>query len=239
MMKKVFPFIILIIIWQCLAMTVHRQVIIPYPATVFQTMISYGTDIDFYISVMHTLFRIIAGLFIASLIGLIFAFMSYDHKNIESFLSPIVAFFQTIPQISYIIILLVWFSNKTALMIIMVMMLFPIFYTNCFNGLKGIDPDLKDMIILYHHSPLFNIIKVYLPLIRHHINAAIDTCIPLSIKVGVMSEIFVSSTNGIGKELYLARINIDTAAIFALTLDMVIIIWILLFAFHFYQNRKK
>ena len=238
-MKKIFPFIILIIMWQCFAMTVNRQVIIPYPAEVLAKMMAYGQNIQFYISLLYTLLRIIAGLIIASLIGITLAFASYDHQYIEANLSPIVAFFQTIPQISYIIILLVWFSSKTALMIIIVMMLFPVFYTNCLHGLKGIDQDLKDVIILYHHPMLYNVTKVYLPLMRHHINAAVDTCIPLSIKVGVMSEIFVSSANGIGKELYLARINIDTAAIFALTIDMVIIIWILLSIFHIYQNKRK
>lgn len=238
-MKRIFPFIILIIIWQCFAIAVNRQVIIPYPVDVLSKMMTYGQDPDFYISILYTLLRIIIGLLIANLIGMTLAFIAYDHKSIEANISPIVAFFQTIPQISYIIILLVWFSSQTALMIIIIMMLFPVFYTNYLHGLKGIDQDLKDVIILYHHTPLFNITKVYLPLIRHHINAAIDTCIPLSIKVGVMSEIFVSSANGIGKELYLARINIDTAAIFALTFDMVIIIWLLLALFHLYQDKRK
>ena len=112
-MKKIFPFIILIIMWQCFAMTVNRQVIIPYPAEVLAKMMAYGQNIQFYISLLYTLLRIIAGLIIASLIGITLAFASYDHQYIEANLSPIVAFFQTIPQISYIIILLVWFSSKT------------------------------------------------------------------------------------------------------------------------------
>lgn len=238
-MKKAFPFVILIILWQLLSMIVNRTVIIPYPIDVFNKMIQYALDISFYQSLVQTFLRIILGLICSSLIGISFAFLSYHHQKIEAFLSPLVAFFQTIPQISYIILLLVWFSNKTALMIIIIFMLFPIFYTNCLNGLKGIDQDLKDVIILYHHTTFFNITKVYLPLIKYHISAAIDTCIPLSIKVGVMSEIFVSTTYGIGKQLYLARINIDTTAVFALTFYMVIIIEILLFLFHLYQRKKS
>lgn len=237
-MKKAFPFIILIILWQLLAMIVNRSIIVPYPIDVFNIMIEYSLDISFYQSVGYTFLRVIVGLICSGFIGISFAFLAYHHKNIEAFLSPLVAFFQTIPQISYIIILLVWFNNLTALMIIIILMLFPIFYANCLNGLKGINQDLKDVIVLYHHTTFFNITKVYLPLIKHHINAAIDTCIPLSIKVAVMSEIFVSSTYGIGKQLYLARINIDTAAIFALTLYMVIIIEILLFLFHLYQRKR-
>lgn len=238
-MKKAFPFVILIILWQLLSMIVNRTVIIPYPIDVFNKMIQYALDISFYQSLVQTFLRIILGLICSSFIGISFAFLSYHHQKIEAFLSPLVAFFQTIPQISYIILLLVWFSNKTALMIIIIFMLFPIFYTNCLNGLKGIDQDLKDVIILYHHTTFFNITKVYLPLIKYHISAAIDTCIPLSIKVGVMSEIFVSTTYGIGKQLYLARINIDTTAVFALTFYMVIIIEILLFLFHLYQRKKS
>ena len=68
------------------------------------------------------------------------------------------------------------------------------------------------------------LIHVYIPLIKGYIISAIETCLPLSLKVGVMAEIFVSSSFGIGKQLYLARVQIDMVSIFAWTIWMIIII---------------
>ncbi|MCR1949102.1 hypothetical protein NSA25_14760, partial [Erysipelatoclostridium ramosum] len=42
--------------------------------------------------------------------------------------------------------------------------------------------------------------------------------LPQSLKVGVMAEIFVSSNQGIGKQLYFARAQIDMVSIFAWTI---------------------
>ena len=88
----------------------------------------------------------------------------------------------------------------------------------------AIDDTLNDVISLYHHSLSYNIVHVYIPLIKGYILSAISNTLPLSLKVGVMAEIFVSSAKGIGKQLYIARVNIDMVSIFAWILWMVIII---------------
>ena len=61
-------------------------------------------------------------------------------------------------------------------------------------------------------------------MIKGYLVSAIETALPLSLKVGVMAEIFVSANRGIGKQLYFARVQIDMVSIFAWTLWMVIII---------------
>ena len=131
---------------------------------------------------------------------------------------------QTIPQIGYILVLLVWFKSITALMIIVVVMIIPNFYYNAYNGIINIDDSLKKVIQLYKKPFLYNLIHIYIPLIKGYIVSSIEQCLPLSIKVGVMAEIFVSSAKGIGKQLYNARVNIDMISIFAWILYMVLII---------------
>lgn len=118
-------------------------------------------------------------------------------------------------------------------------MILPVFYNNAVNGIKNISNDLNDVTILYHHPLKFNLIHVYLPLIKGYIVSAVETALPQSLKVGVMAEIFVSSNQGIGKQLYFARAQIDMVSIFAWTIWMVIIIMLITYFTNKIINKDK
>lgn len=96
---------------------------------------------------------------------------------------------------------------------------------------------------MYHHPLYYNLRYAYLPLIKGYILSAVETCLPLSFKVGVMAEVFVSAQHGIGKQLYLARVQIDMIGIFAWILWMVIIVWMLTkfstLIMEWIQNKNK
>ena len=187
-------------------------------------MITFVSSKSFYLAILATLLRVFISFLLALIIGTILGIFSGLSKKVNDYLYPIISLMQTIPQIAYILILLVWFKSLTALIVIVLLMILPIFYNNAVNGIVNIDSDLKDVINLYHHSFSFNLFHVYLPLIKGYLVSAIETALPLSLKVGVMAEIFVSANRGIGKQLYFARVQIDMVSIFAWTLWMVIII---------------
>ncbi|WP_286076819.1 ABC transporter permease subunit [Thomasclavelia cocleata] len=224
MKRKIFTLICILGIWQGFSLLINKEVILPLPLVVLNKMLDLVLQKDFYLAIFSTIIRVIISFVIALILGTILGIFSGLNKKVNDYLSSIISLLQTIPQIAYILILLVWFKSLTALIIIVLLMLIPVFYNNAVNGIKNIQPELKDVINLYHHSVSFNLIHVYIPLIKGYIISAIETCLPLSLKVGVMAEIFVSSSFGIGKQLYLARVQIDMVSIFAWTIWMIIII---------------
>lgn len=224
MKRKIFTLICILGIWQGFSLLINKEVILPLPLVVLNKMFDLILQKDFYLAIFSTIIRVIISFVIALILGTILGIFSGLNKKVNDYLSPIISLLQTIPQIAYILILLVWFKSLTALIIIVLLMLIPVFYNNAVNGIKNIQPELKDVINLYHHSFSFNLIHVYIPLIKGYIISAIETCLPLSLKIGVMAEIFVSSSFGIGKQLYLARVQIDMVSIFAWTIWMIIII---------------
>ena len=74
---------------------------------------------------------------------------------------------------------------------------------------------------------------------KGYIVSAVETALPQSLKVGVMAEIFVSSNQGIGKQLYFARAQIDMVSIFAWTIWMVIIIMLITYFTNKIINKDK
>lgn len=239
MRRKIITLICILGLWQGFSLLINKEVILPLPLAVFNRMFTLALSLNFYIAIFATIIRVAISFIIALIIGTILGIFSGIYKNIYEYLSPIFALLQTIPQIAYILILLVWLNSSSALIVIVLLMILPIFYNNTVNGIINIDPELNDVINLYHHSLIFNIIHVYLPLIKGYIISSFETCLPLSLKVGVMAEIFVSSNQGIGKQLYFARVQIDMVSIFAWTIWMIIIICLIVYLSKFIILKLK
>lgn len=224
MNKKCLSILFLIGIWQLLSMLTAREVLLPQPIHVFTRIYELLLSDKFYGTVATTLFRTNLSFLIALIGGIGLGLLASFHSHIEAFLSPILSFLQTIPQISYMIILLVWFDQFTCILIIILLMTFPIVYHNILTGMKNIDSSLIDIIRQYHHPLSFLIPKVYLPLIKPYIISAIDAILPLSLKIGVMAEVLIQTRTGIGAQLYFARLNIDMTGVFAWTICLVILL---------------
>lgn len=227
MKRKIILFLIVLIIWQMTSLMIQKEVILPYPSDVFMRMLNDLFQKDFYVAVFHTIVRIFISFFVAMIIGVFLGIVTGISNRLRQYIQPVMTFCQTIPQIGYILILLVWFDSTTALLLIVFFMLVPIFYFNALQGILHIDSDLQDIIQLYHHSFLYNLRYVYIPLIQGYIQSAIQTTLPMSFKAGVMAEIFVSTQYGIGKKLYFARVQIDMTGIFSWILWMVVIVFII------------
>lgn len=237
MIRKLITIIALLGLWQVASLSIGKEVILPLPFDVFSYMFELLKKSTFYLAVISTLFRVFFSFSLAFIIGITLGIFSGLNKHIEEYLATIIALLQTIPQIAYILILLVWFKSFTAIVVIVLLMILPVFYNNTLNGIKHIDSELKDVILLYHQPLIYTIPKVYLPLIKGYILSAIDSCLPLSLKIGVMAEIFVQTNTGIGEQLFLSRVQIDMIGIFAWTLWMVIIIALILNIFRFIKNK--
>lgn len=239
MKRKLITIFSIIGLWWIAASMVSREVILPLPFTVFSRMIDLILTPDFYISVALTLFRIFVSLAIALVIGVTLGILSGLNKKIDDFINPVFMILQTIPQISFILILIVWFRSSTALIVIIILIILPVFYNNAKNGVINIDAELKDVILLYDQPFYYNFFKVYIPLIKSYIVSALDSGFPMSIKTGVMAEIFVQTGKGIGTQLYYARTQIDMVSIFAWTIWMIIIISMLTYLFNKISKKRN
>lgn len=239
MKRSIISILVLIGLWWIAALLIGREVILPLPFTVFHRMISLANSFSFYQAVFATFIRVCISFLLALSIGITLGIFAGLNKRLEQYLSPIMTLLQTIPQIAYILILLVWFKNLTAIIIIVLLMILPVFYNNTINGMKAIEQELQDIIKLYYQPLFFTIRKVYIPLLKSHILAAIESCLPLSFKIGVMAEIFVQTGIGIGTSLYFAKTQIDMVSIFAWTLWMVILLYIIITLYHKVQNKIK
>ena len=130
MRRKIITLILIIGLWQGFALSIDKAVILPLPLVVFNQMFNLATSQSFYIAIGATLSRVALSFFLALIVGTILGVFSGLFKSVNEYLAPIFSFLQTIPQIAYILILLVWFKSLTALIIIVLLMILPVFYNN-------------------------------------------------------------------------------------------------------------
>ena len=208
---------ILLLFWQVFAMVKDNDMLVPYPWQVVQRMSTQVFSVSFYTTLEVTLLRGFAGLIIAFLFALFCAYLSYRSHIFRDLFYPFLLLTRSVPNISYILIVLIIFARSIAVILILFLILFPVIYSNLFSALLHMDKDLMEVMKLYPEKESYEIRRVYLPLLRPSIEASLSAGMSLAFKVGVMAEILGGMQEGIGRELNLCRLNFDMIGMFAWT----------------------
>jgi len=223
--------------WQVLAMMVHRSIILPSFFEVLNLMLHQATQASLYLGIFASLSRVIIGLLIALVLAMSLALLSSEYPKTKPYFKPLVFIAKTIPNITYILLILVWFSREISVSIITLFILFPVLYSHLSVSLEAIYPRFKDVWALYPESFIHKFTKVLLPLIKSHLIEAITNALSLGFKVGIMAELLGQVSPGLGYLLYTAKVNVDTIALFAYTAWL--IMTVLIVELGFKQIFKK
>jgi NitT/TauT family transport system permease protein len=97
----------------------------------------------------------------------------------------------------------------------------PIIILNVYEGLKEVSGEYLELVRFYRIDFKRRLSGLYLPSIATYIISAYRIIIGLCIKTSVMAEVIARVKQGIGADLNLAWINIDTAEVLAYTVLIV------------------
>lgn len=217
----------LIVLWECLHLRMNNSILLPSFFEVLRTMVLQLQQVSFYTTILLTLQRVSVGLALSAVIALLLSTLSLQSKYVAYYVDPLVRAIKSIPNISFMIIILLWFGSEASVFIIIFFVVFPIFYYSIKIGFTTIDPHLKDVLRIYPLSKIDEVKEVYLPLSITHLQSALASGIGLALKVGIMAEILGQVSKGIGKSMYIGKINLEMQIIFAWTLWIIILIYII------------
>lgn len=224
MKHKIRLTILVLLIWQFIAIWVNKDVVVPFPKDVMIQMLSLLMTASFYKTLYITLSHVVIVVFISQFLAFILAYFAYQKPVIDEYITPILTILQSIPNISFIILVLVWASSLQAVYIVIFLVVFPLLYHNIIQGFKGINDDLKDMILLDHPALFDRLFKIYFPLIKPHYFAGFMSSMNLGIKVAVMAEILAGLPYGVGRAINYSRIQFNMNEVFAWTIWLVLLI---------------
>lgn len=229
---------VLIAIWHLASLVIANEVILPSPQVVAETVGSFLITWEFYIDLAVTLVRSFAGLALALICGILCgAAMGYK-TMIRSFIRPVVVILQATPAISWLLLVLVWFSGSAVPLIIVFLASFPIIALNTETGVLTTDRKLLEMANLFKVKRSEKIRKIYLPSIRNYVASSLSITTGLTIRVAVMAEVLSHPGSGIGERLSWARLNVEMPALFGYTIIIVLASLLLTSGIHIQGKRS-
>jgi NitT/TauT family transport system permease protein len=224
-MKKehVFSVILILGLWHIAAVSVHNDILIPYPLETLSRTLELFRKPEFYGAVGSTLFRVAKGFFLSFAAALVISILAERFPRFQMCVSPLLVITRTIPNISYIVIALIWLGAEGAVSAVSFMILFPVFANAFSNRLAGTDETLREVEQIYPETFFFRLKYRVLPDLVPEMLATGKTAAGLGLKVGIMAEILGQVRSGIGRSMNYARLNLDTAGIVAWTIVIILL----------------
>lgn len=223
-MKKAIVWLTYALIWELGALVVNKAIILPSFSDVALVMLNQAVGSSLWIGLGATLWRVVTGAVIALSCALVLSVSAERFAAIKPWLNPLIVITKTIPNITYILLVLIWFSREMTVTIITLLILFPVLYSHLSTAIDTVMPTYLDLSKLYPERFGHRVRHVILPLIAPHILEGVKTAVALGFKVGVMAELLGQVQPGLGYLMHLARQDVDTPALFAYTGWMILIV---------------
>lgn len=224
-MKKayIYAIICLILTWFIAASLINNEVILPNINQTINSLLIIVKSSNFVFIVVDTVIRTFVAIGISFLIGLLLSILSFKNSKFKDFIHPIYLIFKTIPNITFIILGLIWLGRSGSVILIVSLVTAPIIYAELLSGFEQIDENLLLNTRTYSNNYYLKFKRIYLPLIYNDMITALRTTLALGFKVTIMAELLSQIQTGIGRELYYAKINLETADIFGWTIIIIFI----------------
>ena len=221
--KRILCIIAILLVWQIIAIQVNNNILIPSPIETISALFSLLIKPATWSSIGITLVRVIRGLCISLFLSLVLLFLYEADQRTEKIFTPIVTLISSIPNISYMILAIIWLGSEGSVSVVTMMVLFPVTFQGLFSAILDEDKSLKDVQVLYKESFICRVRFHLLPMLSFTILRTMKTALQLGFKVGIMAEIVASVRAGIGRSMHFANLNLNTAEVLAWTLIIILL----------------
>lgn len=212
-----------IFLWQILYLKVGKEVLIPSPLHTLSQLKEMLQEVKFYWQIAYTFKRVIVGVCLSLMLGVITAYLSDVSALVEAFFKPAVTLMKSTPVMALIILALLWFPSDQVPIFVCFLMCYPIVYTNLLVGLKALDRELIEMSRIFEVSRRLCIQRCYFPQLRPYLYAALDLSVSMAWKVVIAAEVLAVPKYAIGYALLDAKRYLETREVFAWVIVIVLL----------------
>lgn len=210
-------------VWQILAMGVDNVLLVVTPLQALRALFIQAGQAEFWRSAFGSMWRIALGFLLGAVLALFLAAVSYRCKITEEVLRPFMVFCKAVPVAVFAVLILIWWGSSMLAVAICFLVVFPNIYLNTLEGLKSADRGLLEMAEVFRLPYGTRFFYIYRPALKPFLLSAFQLSLGMCWKSGVAAEVIGTPDHSIGGALYLAKIYLDTADLFAWTVVIVVL----------------
>jgi len=179
------------------------------------------------IDVVVTVARVLGALVLSFVLGLVLAMAMYRSESLESYLHPMIRLIMAVPVVSWILFAVLWFRGvEFRIAFVLIAVCGPVFLVDSLDAMRGVSRDLRRMMRSFRPTTLQYFTKLMFPAILPNLITSWKINLSLAIRVVTIAEL-VGAVTGIGHQLAVAQELFSVADVFAWTLVLVVLLFLL------------
>lgn len=224
--KSVFSILIAVFFWQLMSMVIGEELFLPSPIRVLFTLFEMMKAQSFYLTIFVSLKKILAGFFLAVIIGFFLAVAAFHYESAKTLIEPYITVAKTVPVASFVLLSLLWLNIDNLPTFIIFLVNLPIIYANSLGGLQSADRKLIELADVYMMRFFKRMRYIFLPGMKRQFLTGISLASGVAWKSGVAAEVIGLPKETIGRALYYSKVYLETAELFAWTLVILVLSWV-------------
>ena len=179
------------------------------------------------IDVAVTLARVIGALIVSFVLGIAAAMAMYRSKTLDDYLHPMIRILMAVPVVSWILFAVLWFPGvEFRIGFVLFVVCGPVFLIDALDAMRNVPRELRQMMRSFRPTTWQFFVKLMLPAIVPTIFTSWKVNISLAIRVVTIAEL-VGAVTGIGHQLSVAQELFSVADVFAWTIVLVALLFLL------------
>jgi NitT/TauT family transport system permease protein len=236
----------LLLCWELGSRVVGSELIFPGPLPVLKQFLILIQTAHFFQSLIQSFLRVILGVVISVPLGVGIGIIAGLDKRGGAFFQPLFSAIAATPVMSVILIAFLALGSEQTPVFTAFLMVFPVMAANTVEGVRSVDPRLRELFQVYPLSRREQLRYLYIPGIMPFILGGLRSALSLCWKVVVAAEVLVQPLWALGTGMQRSKAQLETPELFAWTLATVLaaglsqfLLTLLLQIFPFLASQKK
>ena len=214
-------------VWQLAAAAVGQELLLPGPAAVGRRLLELAAGAVFWQTALASLLRIFGGLLLGVALGALLAGLTAWVPLLDWVLTPAVKVVRATPVASFILLVYLWVERGRVPGLISALMVLPVVWGNVTRGIAETDPQLLELARAYGFGRGRTLRRIYSPSVLPYFASGCRTALGLAWKAGVAAEVLCQPQNAIGTQIYNTKYYLETPSLFAWTLVVIALSFLL------------
>lgn len=215
--------LLLLLLWQLGAVLIDSQILLPSVGPVLSALARLAAAPPFSLHIGSTVLRAVESFFIIVVSATVLGIAAGRSPFFSLMLRPLVQVLKAVPVMSVILLAFIWFSSGTVPLFSAFLMGFPVMFVQIEQAFVHLDRKTGEMCDLYDFSPALKIRHFVIPSLIPHFITGARTTLSMVWKVVIAAEVLTVPTYGVGAQMHLAQVQLETEYVLSWTLVAVLL----------------